>query len=497
MALSVNLSAYAAAGGAPLAYSAGASYVVGDVVLHSGTKYKCKSNSTGNTPATGANTFWVEIVEKTIGGATRDYQTIAAWIAACPALTTTNQIWKGLIYKEGSGATEWSTSIALYNTNTFTGADNFFWLEPAPGQGFIDNANVRTNALVYNNANGVSVSNGAGEVYGGDRCGHSLVRGLQLRGYFGIGNTSTFLNVSQCIIDWGSTSASFAAEFGTLKAVNSAFRSAQTSGNFVWARGPGHDYTNCTFLGAGGTSVVFDSPNSSNITIKNCAIIGFSSIAVTGAIINSAASTYNATDLASFGYTGTGNLTSLAAASQLENTSSPFDMRAKAGAALINGAIRVQSETGDFDISRFSRSTTTPTIGAWEFASVTYTYARPTSDITTQWTPSTGTDHYALIDEVTASDADYIFATAGGQTDEVKLAAMTAPKAGTSVDVQYRVQGVAGGGKVTLSLVCNTTVIATDAIRSADGDYVLTVAPATWAAVTDWSNMRLRFVSSI
>jgi hypothetical protein len=129
--------------------------------------------------------------------------------------------------------------------------------------------------------------------------------------------------------------------------------------------------------------------------------------------------------------------------------------------------------------------------------SVTYTYARPTSDITTQWTPSTGTDHFALIDETAANDSDYIFATAGGQTDEVKLAAMTAPKAGTSVDVQYRVQGVSGGGKVTLSLVCNTTVIATDAIRQADGDYVLTVAPATWAAVTDWSDMRLRFVSSI
>ena len=128
---------------------------------------------------------------------------------------------------------------------------------------------------------------------------------------------------------------------------------------------------------------------------------------------------------------------------------------------------------------------------------VTYTYARPASDITTQWSPSTGTAHFSLINETTASDADYIYATAAGQTDEVKLASMTAPQAGTSVDVQYRVQGVAGGGKVTLSLVCGTTVIATDAIRSVDGDYVLTVAPGTWAAVTDWSNMRLRFVSSI
>jgi hypothetical protein len=132
-----------------------------------------------------------------------------------------------------------------------------------------------------------------------------------------------------------------------------------------------------------------------------------------------------------------------------------------------------------------------------EDAGVAYTYARPTSDITTQWSPSTGTAHYALIDETVASDADYIFATAAGQTDEVKLAAMTAPKSGTSVDVQYRVTSISGGGKVTVSLVCNTTVIATDATRNIDGDYVLTVAPGTWAQVTDWSDMRLRFVSSI
>jgi len=129
-------------------------------------------------------------------------------------------------------------------------------------------------------------------------------------------------------------------------------------------------------------------------------------------------------------------------------------------------------------------------------STVTYTYARPSSDITTQWTPSTGTSHFALIDETAADDADYIYATAAGQTDEVKLAAMTAPKSGTSVDVQYRVTSISGGGKVTVSLICNATVIATDAVRTAAGDYTLTVAPATWATVADWSDMRLRFVSS-
>jgi len=168
--------------------------------------------------------------------------------------------------------------------------------------------------------------------------------------------------------------------------------------------------------------------------------------------------------------------------------------------------------TADWDVTLYktvaTASTETPAISSivtdqrvrfagFVFAeSATYTYARPTSDITTQWSPSTGTDHYALIDEVTASDADYIFATAGGQTDEVRLASMTAPQAGTDLKVNYRVQGIVGSASVTLSLVCNTTVIATDAARTANGDYTLTVASGTWASVSDWTNMRLRFVSA-
>jgi hypothetical protein len=129
-------------------------------------------------------------------------------------------------------------------------------------------------------------------------------------------------------------------------------------------------------------------------------------------------------------------------------------------------------------------------------SSVTYTYSRPNSDVTTQWTPSTAGPHYALIDETTANDSDYIYATAAGQTDEVRLASMSAPQAGTSLLINYRVQGIVGSASVTLSLVCNTTVHATDTTRTANGDYTLTVPSGTWASVADWTNMRLRFVSA-
>lgn len=136
-----------------------------------------------------------------------------------------------------------------------------------------------------------------------------------------------------------------------------------------------------------------------------------------------------------------------------------------------------------------------------EDAGVSYTYARPASDITTQWTPSTAGPHYSLINETTYNDANYIYATATAQTDEVGLQAMTAPQAGTDVLVNYRVQGITGGGSVTVSLYSGATLVKTDTTRTANNTspayYTMTVTSAEWGAVAvNWSNMRLRFVSA-
>jgi len=129
---------------------------------------------------------------------------------------------------------------------------------------------------------------------------------------------------------------------------------------------------------------------------------------------------------------------------------------------------------------------------------ITYTYARPTSDITTQWSTSSGSTHYTLIDETVADDNDYIVATAAGQTDEVKLASMTPPQVGTNLVINYKVTGVDGGATVTVSLRQGSggTLIKADTTRNANGTYALAVAPGDWAAVTDWSDLRLRFVSA-
>jgi hypothetical protein len=498
MAISVNLSAYAANGGAPLTYSAGTTYVNGDVVVSGGTKFKCKSTSTGNTPATGVNTYWVEIVEQTIGDGTRNYQTIAAWIAACPTLTTTNQIWKGLIYKEGNGATAWSESIALSSASGKTDADRFVWLEPASGQGFGDNANKLTNALRYNNANGVSLTvSSSSPIYGGNNAGFSFIRNLQLSGLLNTSGSGTQLNLSQCILSSASTSSALAQDFGGLNMTDCVVYTALSSSYMFWPRGNTWSLNNCTFYNTGSAARFAANSGSNNLTVKNSTIFGYTLDAGDVNAFNAAASTYNVTDLAAFSWSATGNIVSKVASNQFTSlTGGSEDFRIKAGADVINAGARDQANTNDLDIVGQTRSTTTPTIGAWEFASVTYTFARPSSDVTTQWTPSAGIDHFALIDETTANDSDYIFATAAGQTDEVRLASMTAPQAGTDLKVNYRVQGIVGSASVTLSLVCNTTVIATDTARTANGDYTLTVASGTWASVADWTNMRLRFVSA-
>jgi hypothetical protein len=131
-------------------------------------------------------------------------------------------------------------------------------------------------------------------------------------------------------------------------------------------------------------------------------------------------------------------------------------------------------------------------------APITYTYARPSSDITTQWSTSSGTTHYTLIDETVADDNDYIVATAAGQTDEVKLASMTPPQVGTNLVINYKVTAVDGGATVTASLRQGSggTLIKADTAKNANGTYALTVAPGDWALVTDWSDLRLRFVSA-
>jgi len=424
-------------------------------------------------------------------GPGKTYATIQAWMTAAGTtypggLVAADVIWKGELYPS-SGGNEWSFTTSNTWPSITTDATRYFYLTAAPTHSFKDNAAKLTNALKYNTANGVSFiySGTFTELFSGGSA-FFLIEGLQIKNNGGSftsnANSGGRASFKDCIL-----------HTATLR-----FESRITNCLLIqsFCENTVSEIRNCTFVGFSSGNAI-GTNNYSSVLVKNCAFFGHSSVTDNASKIVAASSTYNATDLASFGWTATGNIVSKTYANQFQSiTSGSEDFRVKAGADLINAGVRDQTYTGDLDIVGSARSTTTPTIGAWEFPSVTYTYARPSSDITTQWTPSTGTAHFSLINETTASDADYIFATAAGQTDEVRLASMSAPQAGTDLKVNYRVQGIVGSASVTLSLVCNTTVIATDTTRTFNGDYTLTVASGTWASVADWTNMRLRFVSA-
>jgi len=94
-------------------------------------------------------------VTSTIGTSSRNYSTIAAWIASLPSnAVTAGNSYIGACYNDseftGTGTIATFTAITTDSSHTIT-------LTAATGQSFQDNAGVRTNALKYNQSNGVGV----------------------------------------------------------------------------------------------------------------------------------------------------------------------------------------------------------------------------------------------------------------------------------------------------------------------------------------------------
>jgi hypothetical protein len=128
-------------------------------------------------------------------------------------------------------------------------------------------------------------------------------------------------------------------------------------------------------------------------------------------------------------------------------------------------------------------------------------YARPGSDITTtNWTRSSGTAaYYTYIDETSYDDADYVQTQTQDSGLEVKLGSATDPASGSGHVVRFRtyVAGSGGGEKHTVLLLQGSTTIATlvNAAGVARGyvDFSITLSTAQADAITDYSDLRLRF----
>jgi len=122
------------------------------------------------------------------------------------------------------------------------------------------------------------------------------------------------------------------------------------------------------------------------------------------------------------------------------------------------------------------------------------------------WTTDAGAivDLFAAIDEAAASDADYVqsSALAPGNSDvyDVKLSAAADPQSALAHGISYRYQALgAATMELTVALMQGATTVAQQTHSNvAVGmwlDGMLTLSGAEADSITDYSDLRLRFVA--
>ena len=128
------------------------------------------------------------------------------------------------------------------------------------------------------------------------------------------------------------------------------------------------------------------------------------------------------------------------------------------------------------------------------FAIVAAQFARPTADSSTgTWTASTGSDLFAMLDETTADDGDYII-TSGTSTCEVALTSLSDPASSADHIVRYRISATSGG--ITVRLRQGTTTIATWTHATAPTSlttYTQTLTGGEADSITDYTALKLQF----
>lgn len=136
-------------------------------------------------------------------------------------------------------------------------------------------------------------------------------------------------------------------------------------------------------------------------------------------------------------------------------------------------------------------------------------YARPISDVSAgSWTDQSGgtTNLYSVIDETSYSDADYVKSsdlTSGTDVLEVALTSLTDPVSSTGHIVRYRYRAQ-GAAAATMDLVVSlrqgaSTTIATwthTDIGTSYVDAVQTLSSGEANSITDYTDLRLRFVAT-
>ncbi len=281
-------------------------------------------------------------VIKSVGSAGgRDFSDLAGYVTYVNAIdlvgTDTRQIAE--LYNDSE-----FTDTSTLNITSTTDATRYVIIRTATGQSFRDSAGVRTNALLYNVANGVGVKNAI--VTHGTEIYYS---GIQFTAGF-LEQSTGNLHVDSCIL------TGVYLNGGNLFCKNSLF--VENWGNpwiVAWDTSGTGAFDFCTLISLSGVADIFDNTTSGSVTVNDCALFG-AAAAATGPVTF----TNSMTDA-----TGTtGLIGGKTFANQFVSTTTDF--RAKTGADLASAGAPVGGITTD--ISGFTRDVSTPTIGAWELA---------------------------------------------------------------------------------------------------------------------------------
>jgi len=317
-------------------------------------------------------------VTLTVGTSGRQYSTWASAIAlGIPSNISSTGSNTPYILEAYNDSEFYSTSGALVSlTGITTDAVNTITLTAAPGQSFVDNASAQTNALKYNQANGVGLR---------VNCSYSSLMytnvpninisrlQLYLQGYGGGAiclQTDDHNYVSQCILQETNGNPSgdavyFPGYASTIE--NSLIYSGAAGLRGITAAYDSLEICNCTIVAPSniGNTNYGVAGLSETWKIYNTAVFGFGTNFYTGSGTYSGSN--NASDQA-IGF-GTGNQPSLSYSSQFQGvTSSAPDFRLKTGSALVNaGATESSIITSATDIVGTSRPQGSAwDIGAWE-----------------------------------------------------------------------------------------------------------------------------------
>lgn len=390
-------------------------------------------------------------VTKSIGTAGgRDYSTIQAWEDAAPAdLVTADQIWRGECYNDST-----FTGTIVISGGT-TDATRYKELTAASGQSFADHANKLTNALAYNQSNGVGVS--ASYSYGRPLLvsdNNTRVSRLQFRNQATSGQALQVDGVptffSQCIFDSGGSACALLN--GSNVTVENCLFVLRKNGatQIINLFGAGNLISNCTLVAPTGATIAnaFQRAYTASSTLTNVAAFGVTNVWSNGTGFT-AVNCYTSASSPPSGWTNVAyNTTTGSGFEAINNT----DWRIKSTSALKDAGTSTGAPSVDI-VGTARPQGASYDVGAWEYSSAgpTYTGTVASASVATSLTSAAGVQGYAGSVSNTSA-ATSVGGVAGVQGYQGAATAVATATAVSSVAGSQVVAGSVAAASVAVTL---------------------------------------------